>query len=155
MKRAAILLLVVATVALAAWLFVGQRSQSTTRERELAQAVSIWQSRYAEAASKVDTRVDTVRLYATKYRTLRDSVVLTDTVMVERTLAAADTALVACDSLAESASAFRQTADSTLHVSRAATDWYREEATHQARQAKTWKIVAAVLGGVIIWKARW
>lgn len=152
MKWAAVLLIV---LALATWLLADQRSQSATREREFAQAVSIWQSRYAEAASKIETRVDTVRVYATKYRTLRDSVVLTDTVTVERTLAAADTALVACDSLAESATAFRQTADSTLHVSRAATDWYKEEARYQARQAKTWKIVSLVLGGVIVWKARW
>ena len=132
-----------------------QRARDARNDQQHRREIAKWKARYAEAWSSMKVQIDTVRVTTTKYRTLRDSLVITDTVQVERVLAAADTALVACDSLASSAERFKITADSTIHVQQAATDWYKAESQYQSRRANKWRIAAVALGGLVVWKAVW
>lgn len=83
-----------------------------------------WKARYAEAATHVTTRTDTVRVRVTKYQTLRDSVVITDTV-IQKLVYAADSAIAECVNLATACEVLRVRADSLIEALTIERDGWR------------------------------
>lgn len=105
-----------------------------------------WRARYAQAATHVTTKVDTVRVRVTKYQTLRDSLTVTDTVLI----AAADSAIAECVNLATACEVLRTRADSTISMLTIERDGWRRlyETTHHPRCGKKCWFTIGVLATV-------
>lgn len=121
------------------------------REKDAAtQQSTIWQARAAEQATTVIRRVDTVRVWLTRYDTLRQTLDVHDTVSVWQFVAAADSSAKACTELANDCAAFRLTADSTIHAMGRERDSYAK--LWQAAKPSKWaKAKPYLFGALGLW----
>jgi hypothetical protein len=140
-----------ALAALASWDARKSDVRADRAEREVKDAQldkRRWQAKYAIQSIELQ-RVDTVyRVARARVDTLRDSLVITDTLSVIRYVAAADSALQACSDLADSCRVFRTVADSTMRAmdrENAALRQYAESVKPSLIQKRWW---VAALGGV-------
>lgn len=107
-----------------------------------------WQARYAQASVRLQRDVDTVKLVTTRYKTVRDSLLITDTVRLIEYIRVADSTVSACSALVLSCNAFRLTADSTIQArdrEKAALREYAESVKPSLVQKYWW---LAAVGGV-------
>lgn len=122
------------------------------RDDAIARSVGIWQAKYAEASVERQRR-DTLYVTArARVVTLRDTLRLSDAVMIREYVTRTDSALSACDELRRACLVLSQAADSTIYSYRANTEWYKAEASFQTKRARAWKITSGVLGGFIVWR---
>jgi hypothetical protein len=116
------------------------------RER-LAAETRIWQAKYAESETRAARAVDTVRVRVDRVRTLRDTLRLTDTVMVREYVERADSALRACSELADSCSQFRQDAAALIQSQRTQIEWWvRHDKPHHSLRTKLRERVGLYVG---------
>lgn len=128
-----------------------ERFNAAERER-LAFEYKRLQARYAEAATRVERDVDTVRVIATRYKQVRDSVLITDTLRLIEYIRVADSAVAACTELANSCALFRVSADSTMRSLERERESWKQYAERGARRQKVYKLAlpAALIGGVVL-----
>lgn len=146
---------VVLVAGLALWLSWdnARHHASDAQIRRAEQKAAIWQARYAEAATQTAHDGTVFVRASARVVTLRDTLRLTDTLMVREYITRTDSALSACDALRRSCLVLGDAADSTINTYRYTTNWYKAEAAKQQRQARAWKIASGVLGGFIVWRS--
>lgn len=117
--------------------------QATTRR---------WQAKYATAAAHVERDVDTVKVRVASYRTIRDTLRLTDTVMVKVALERADSTINACTELVTSCERLRVASDSAQHSLTVERDYWRKVFESEARKNKLhqWLAPIAFMGGAVL-----
>lgn len=113
-----------------------------------------WQAKYSIASIDAQKKDTVYRVARARVDTLRDSLVITDTLSVIRYVAAADSALQACTELANSCQVFRLTADSSLAAERKVNDalrQYAESVKPSLVQRNWWAVgILAALGGAFV-----
>lgn len=148
-----VLLCVACLVAFGAELREGQStSYWKARAAENAAETRRFQAKYASAASHVVRITDTVRLIATRYKQVRDSVLITDTLRVVEFIRVADSALAACLDLVNACQQFRLSADSLVTQQQSQIDWLGRELSKRAKRKALAErlLVPALIGGIVI-----
>lgn len=127
-----------------------EAARSAERQR------AIWQARFAEASTDVDTVTRTVVKWATRYDTVRAAMdsVITDTVTtvpaywVKGLIVASDSTIAACRDLVNSCERLRVAADSSIHALGLERDAYKKayQAAKPSRLQKALPWIAGAAG---------
>lgn len=123
-------LLVLAVAFAVAW--VGERVGGAAHQSALRDSVRVarqdrerWQARVAELETALDAKAETVRVAVTRFRTVRDSVRLTDTVWVKEFVRVSDSTVRACSDLLTSCESFRASSGSLVRSLEVERDFWK------------------------------